>query len=174
VADQQPRLDEQAERIVRECVRDVMLAVVLSPYRSADLLIVLYRNGRMVLELPNDVLFDSGQTAIKKDGQAALARVATVLKTIPGRRFQVAGNTDDVPIEKSRFASNWELSASRAVEVVRLLVKQGVAPGALSAAGYGEFDPVASNATPEGKARNRRIEITLQPNVEELVAVPGH
>jgi chemotaxis protein MotB len=130
------------------------------------------RDGRMVIELANDVLFDSGQTAVKQGGQKAIAQVAAVLRTIPGRRFQVAGHTDNVPIETSRFRSNWDLSTARAVEVVRILVTQGVKPELVSAAGYGEFDPISPNDTPAGKAKNRRIEITLQPNIDELVAVP--
>jgi chemotaxis protein MotB len=130
------------------------------------------RNGRLVIQLPNDVLFDSGQTAIKPAGREALLQVAQVLATVPERTFQVAGHTDNVPIQNARFPSNWELSTARAVEVVKLLVAQGVAPGELSAAGYGEFDPVASNDAPDGRAKNRRIEITLQPNLEERVAAP--
>jgi chemotaxis protein MotB len=133
---------------------------------------VTTRNGRLVLQLPEDVLFDSGQAALRPAGKDALAQVAQVLATVPGREFQVAGHTDNVPIQTSHFASNWDLSAARAVEVVRLLVVRGVDPKALSAAGYGEFDPVASNDTADGRARNRRIEITLQPNLEELVAAP--
>jgi chemotaxis protein MotB len=100
------------------------------------------------------------------------AQVARVLATIPGRAFQVAGHTDNVPIDSARFPSNWELSTARAVEVVKLLVSQGVGPKTLSAAGYGEFDPVASNDAPDGRAKNRRIEITLQPNLDELVVAP--
>jgi chemotaxis protein MotB len=130
------------------------------------------RDGRMVIELANDVLFDSGQTAVKPEGQKAIAQVATVLRTIPGRRFQVAGHTDNVPIETSRFRSNWDLSTARAVEVVRLLISHGLKPELVSAAGYGEFDPISPNDTPAAKAKNRRIEITLQPNIDELVAVP--
>jgi chemotaxis protein MotB len=138
---------------------------------SGELKIVL-RDGRMVLQLSNDVLFDSGQTDIKPGGQTALQEVAAVFKTLGGRRFQVAGHTDNVPIKNERFASNWELSTARAVQVTRYLVSQGVKPEVLSAAGYGEFDPVSGNADGAGRAKNRRIEITLQPNIDELVAVP--
>jgi len=138
---------------------------------AGDLSIVL-RDGRMVLQLPNDVLFESGQVDIKPRGQAALKQIATVFKTLEGRHFQIAGHTDNVPIETARFPSNWELSTARGVDVVRFLVAQGVAPGLLAAAGYGEFDPIASNDDSKGRARNRRIEITLQPNVDEMVAVP--
>jgi chemotaxis protein MotB len=131
------------------------------------------RNGRLVIQLPNDVLFDSGQTAIKPAGKEALVQIAQVLKSVQGRKFQVAGDTDNVPIQNARFPSNWELSTARAVEVVKLLVAQGLDPKALSAAGYGEFDPVAGNDTAESRAKNRRIEITMQPNLDELVAAPA-
>ena len=135
-------------------------------------LAVKLREGRMVLVLPNDVLFDSGKTQLKPAGKAALANVAQVLTTIQQRRFQVAGHTDDQPIQVSPFGSNWELSSARAVVVVNFLIQQGVGPSALSAAGYGEFDPVIPNDSSEGRARNRRIELVLQPNIDELVAVP--
>jgi chemotaxis protein MotB len=133
---------------------------------------VAMRAGRLVIQLPNDVLFDSGQTAIKPAGNDALSQLATVLVTVHGRSFQVAGHTDNVPIQTAHFRSNWELSTARAVQVVHLLVSRGVPPGELSAAGYGEFDPLASNETAEGRTKNRRIEITLQPNLDELVAAP--
>ena len=134
---------------------------------------VALRNGRMVIQMANDVLFDSGKTDIKQAGKATLANVATVLRTIADRKFQIAGDTDNVPINTPYFPSNWELSTRRAVEVVHFLVNQGMAPDVLSAAGYGEFDPIASNASHDGRAKNRRIEITLQPNIDELVAVPN-
>ncbi|HZU82609.1 MAG TPA: OmpA family protein [Polyangiaceae bacterium] len=129
---------------------------------------VVIRDGRMLIALPNDVLFDSGRTDIKADGQATLANVATVLAGIPDRHFLVAGHTDDVPIHTARFPSNWELSTARAVEVTRLLVADGMRPQVLAAAGYGEFDPVVANDSPEHRAQNRRIEIVLEPNLSDL------
>jgi len=139
---------------------------------DAGQLKVATRAGRLVIQLPNDVLFDSGQTAIKPSGKEALGQLAKVLVSVHGRTFQVAGHTDNVPIQTARFPSNWELSTARAVEVVKLLVAQGVDGHELSAAGYGEFDPIAGNDTADGRAKNRRIEITLQPNLDELVAAP--
>jgi len=129
---------------------------------------VFLRDGRLVLALPNDVLFDSGRTQLKPAGRETLEQIAAVLRgpDIEGRRIQVAGHTDSVPIATSRFPSNWELSMGRAVEVVRLLLSQGVAPEALSAAGYAEHDAVAPNESAAGRARNRRIEIILQPDLE--------
>jgi chemotaxis protein MotB len=139
---------------------------------TGDLSIVV-RGGRMVLRLPNDVLFDSGSVELKPAGKKALTYVASALSTVTGRSFQVAGHTDTVPIQSARFASNWDLSTARAVEVVRFLVTDGgLKPALLSAAGYGEFDPVAPNITSADRAKNRRIEITLQPSIKELVPVP--
>jgi chemotaxis protein MotB len=138
---------------------------------AGDLRIVL-RDGRMVLQLPNDVLFDTARTDIKRAGRDALEKIASVLRTVHGHDFQVAGNTDNVPIETPQFPSNWELSSARALVVVHFLVGHGMDPTTLSAAGYGEFDPVASNDSAAGRAKNRRTEITVQPNIDEFVAVP--
>jgi chemotaxis protein MotB len=135
-------------------------------------LALVLRDGRMVLQLPNDVLFDSGRTELKPTGKDALSAIAEVMKTMQGRQFQVAGHTDNVPIHNDRFASNWELSSGRALRVVHYLMGQGVEGSMLSAAGYSEIDPVASNDTPVGRKQNRRTEITLQPNIDELVKVP--
>jgi chemotaxis protein MotB len=148
------------------------LALKFQKMIDAGELKVALRNGRMVLELPNDVLFDSGQTVIKPAGKQALSKIATILRTISDRHFQVAGDTDNVPIVTALFPSNWELSTRRAVEVVHFLVAQGMRPDLLSAAGFGEFDPIAPNDSAEGRAKNRRIEISLQPNIDELVSLP--
>ena len=129
---------------------------------------VVPRNGRLVIALPNDILFDSGSTVLKPAGQKALEKIATVLSTIEDRNFLVAGHTDNVPIKTGRYASNWELSTERAVNVVTFLVKKGMKPKVLSAAGYSEFDPVAGNDSEQNKALNRRIEIVLEPNISEL------
>lgn len=148
------------------------LALRLKKMTDAGSLSFSLRDGRMVLSLPNDVLFDSGSSTLSKPGIEALKQVAAVLRELPKRRYQVAGHTDDVPIQTAQFPSNWELSTARATRVVKLLADEGVPQGVLSAAGYGEFDPVAPNDVAPSRARNRRIEITLVPNVDELVAVP--
>jgi chemotaxis protein MotB len=148
------------------------LAVRLKEQIDAGDLQIVLRDGRMVLQLPNDVLFDTGRTEIKTAGQGALKAIAAVLKTLPDRSFQVAGHTDNVPIHNDRFPSNWELSSGRALRVTHFLMGQGVTPGTLSAAGYADVDPVGSNDNAEGRRRNRRTEITLQPNINELVRVP--
>jgi len=124
--------------------------------------------GRMVVELSENILFDSGKSELKKDGAEALTEVAGVLASIPDREFQIAGHTDNIPIKSARFPSNWELSTARAVTVARALASQGVPANRLSAAGYADTQSVASNDTPEGRQQNRRIEIVLMPNLDEL------
>jgi chemotaxis protein MotB len=133
---------------------------------------VIVRNGRMVLLLPNDVLFDTGRTELKPAGKDALEAVATVIASMPQRHFQISGHTDNVPIHNAQFASNWELSAGRALRVVHFLIGGGVKEANLSAAGYSDTDPIVSNLTTDGRRKNRRTEITLQPNIDELVQVP--
>ena len=134
---------------------------------------VKIRKGRMLISLPNDVLFDSGSATLKKAGQDAIAQVALALAGFSDRQFLVAGHTDDKAIHTSRFPSNWELSTERAVIVTRFLISKGMKPEALGAVGYGEFDPVVPNDTDEHRAQNRRIEIQLQPNLSELPSMEG-
>jgi chemotaxis protein MotB len=130
------------------------------------------RHGRIVLSLRNDVLFDEGKTELKPAGKAALTEIAQTLKTVASRSFQVAGFTDNLPIKSQEFPSNWELSTARAVVVVKFLSQAGVNPAVLSAAGYGEFDPIAANSDAANRTKNRRIEISLVPNIEELISLP--
>jgi chemotaxis protein MotB len=148
------------------------LALKLKRMIDAGELRILLRDGRMALQLSNDVLFDSGKSRIKTTGRQALEQIAAVLTSISDREFQVAGHTDNQPIRVSGYASNWELSTARALEVVKLMIGLGMDPGKVSAAGYSEFDPIADNSSEDGRARNRRIEITLVPNIDEIVAVP--
>lgn len=124
--------------------------------------------GRMVVELSENILFDSGRADLKAEGQAALTEVASVLASIADRDFQIAGHTDNIPIKSAKFPSNWHLSSSRALTVAIFLSDHGVPPVRLSAAGYADTQPAASNDTPEGRQQNRRIEIVLMPNLDEL------
>lgn len=125
-------------------------------------------DGRMVLALPTDVLFASGSASLSQEGEAAIAEVAKVLSSIEGRRFQVEGHTDNVPIHSRKYPSNWELAADRALTVVRTMTAAGMPGEALSAASYGEFRPAASNDTASGREANRRIEIVLVPDLSSL------
>jgi chemotaxis protein MotB len=148
-----------------------MLTNMLSKFKSliaAGKLRIKIRNGKMVLVLPSAVLFKSGKANLSKGGEETLSEVAPVLASIEGREFQVAGHTDDQPILKSEFTSNWQLSTARALSVVQFLQDKGVPPENLSAAGYSEYQPVAKNVPGQGKGQNRRIEIILMPNLDEL------
>jgi chemotaxis protein MotB len=138
---------------------------------GAGTLAVEVRKGKMLVQLGDQILFDPGQAALKPDGQTALRQVAQALKEIPDRDFLVAGHTDNQPIKSSPFGSNWELSTARAVTVVRFLQGEGVDPRRLAAAGYSEFDALADNATPQGRAQNRRIEIVVMPRMDELPGI---
>ncbi|UFS63634.1 OmpA family protein [Sulfurimonas sp. HSL-3221] len=131
-------------------------------------LTVSIEKGRIVINLPDEVLFASGSATVNKAGQEALAQIAKALAAFPDRRFQVEGHTDNVPIKSARFPSNWELSTARALSVVHLMIDEGVSADNVSAAGFGEFHPRATNETPEGRALNRRIEIIMLPNLEIL------
>ena len=124
--------------------------------------------GRMVVVLATDILFASGSASLSKDGKVAIAEVAQVLGGIPNRNFQVEGHTDNVPISTAAFASNWELAAARATHVVRAMIDAGMPPNRISAASFADTKPIAPNDAPETKAQNRRIEITIVPDLSSL------
>ncbi|NOY71805.1 MAG: OmpA family protein [Gammaproteobacteria bacterium] len=131
-------------------------------------LTVSIEQGRIVINLPNNVLFKSGSANLNSEGKEALAQIAAVLSQFSDRRFQIEGHTDNNPINSTRFPSNWELSTSRSLTVVHLLTAMDVAPENISAAGFGEFRPRADNETEEGRTLNRRIEIIMLPNLDIL------
>lgn len=139
---------------------------------AAGSLQVIVREGRMLIVMPTDVLFDSGRTLVRPDAVDGLATVAEALREIPGRRFRVDGHTDNVPIHTARFASNWELSAARAIAVAHILVEYGLDQRVVSIGGHAELDPVGPNDSDEHRGRNRRIEIVLEPNLSELPDLP--
>jgi chemotaxis protein MotB len=140
---------------------------------SSGKLKIRIQRGQMVVEMASNILFDVGKADLSDEGKLALGELAKILMTIPDRNFQVAGHTDNVPIESHKFPSNWELSTARAVTVVKFLQQGGVDAVHLSAAGYAEFLPAQSNDTEEGRSANRRIEITLMPNLDELPDLSG-
>lgn len=120
--------------------------------------------GKMTVQLKDKILFASGSARVGKEGEAALAKIADALKTVNGKIIRVEGHTDDVPTGGGQFPTNWELSLARAMAVVRTLQDSGVDPMTLSAAGYGQYQPIAANDSPENRSLNRRIEIVLAPD----------
>ncbi len=133
---------------------------------------VRVRDGRLVMRLPESVLFPSGKAELSREGELALMEVAVILRAFPDRRFMVAGHTDSAKVSGEPYKDNWELSMARALVVTRFLVEAKIKPQALVAAGYGEFDPIASNQTDAGQRENRRIELVLLPDLSELPTLP--
>lgn len=130
---------------------------------------VAFRNGQMIIKLPSRILFPSGSADLSEEGLAALAEIASILKEFKDRRFMVAGHTDNVPLKNNkRYKNNWYLSTARAISVVEFLVEAGFNPANLAASGYGEFAPIAPNDIDSNRELNRRIEIIVVPNLEEL------
>jgi chemotaxis protein MotB len=122
--------------------------------------------GKLTVNMVDAVLFDSGRAEVKKEGLEVLQKVIDILKGVQDKAIRIEGHTDNVQIVGNltkRFPTNWELSAARAINVARYLQQQGIDPALLAAVAYGEYKPVASNDTDEGKAKNRRIEIILVP-----------
>ena len=146
----------QVEREILE--RNQIYEDVLSRFQSlidGGRLTVNIVRGRMVIQLPQDILFQSGSAALAAEGRQTLQEVGGVLTELADRSFQVEGHTDDVPIATPRFPSNWELSSGRAMSVIAVLLDSGVSPSNLSGAGYGEC-----------RQLNRRIEIVMLPNLD--------
>ena len=115
----------------------------------------------LVISLREVGFFESGSARMKSASQGALDRIAGVLSK-RDYRLRIEGHTDNAPIHTAQFPSNWELSTSRATEIVRLLIlRDGFSPARLSAAGYAEYHPVASNLTPDGRGMNRRVDIVI-------------
>jgi len=119
----------------------------------------------LVITFVADVLFDSGKATIKQESMPALGKVAVVLReNVPDLKVGIEGHTDNQPIKYSGWKSNWELSTARALGVLHMLIeKEGIPPERLSAVGYGEYHPVASNDTAEGRQMNRRVEVVILP-----------
>ncbi len=122
--------------------------------------------GKLTVNMVESILFDSGKADVKSGGLKVLEKVIDVLKDVKDKSIRIEGHTDNVKIGgvlAKKYPTNWELSAARAVNVARYLQQQGIDPALLSACGFGEYKPIAPNDTPEGRAKNRRIEIVLVP-----------
>ncbi len=173
---------QRAETLERIKARFEMLRQKLQKLTSLGLDVKI-RNNRMVISLPGDVLFSSGRDTLRKNGKDILLKVAEVIRgdaSLASRQYQVAGHTDNQPLKKHAgdFHDNWGLSLMRARQVLVFLIAPaddkkdpggGLDPKHWSASGYGSTDPIASNSTPAGRAQNRRVELVLMPNVEEML-----
>jgi chemotaxis protein MotB len=120
--------------------------------------------------MSDKLLFKSGSAAIESKGKEAIQVLAGVLDKTPDIDILVEGHTDSIPIRTAIYRDNWDLSVARATSIVRILTDEyQIAPIRLTASGKGEYSPKASNATPEGRATNRRTEIILSPKLDEIM-----
>ena len=174
--DQVEALQKQVADLEQEKAMTAQMAHSLENEMRADLeskdVTISKLQGKLTVNILDRVLFDSGEAVLKPDGEAVIRKIAALLAAHPNLKIHVIGHTDNVPVRptaRSKFASNWELSTARALAAVHFLTEQaGVDPRRVGAVGYGEFRPIADNATAEGRSKNRRIAITILP--EELAA----
>lgn len=170
---QSPEAEVRREQQVRQ-VRNMADEIrrVLEPLSRTGQVTVTEGAHGISVEINASVLFASGEAAL---GPAATAPLRAVASVLAGADFpvKVEGHTDDTPINTFRFPSNWELSSARASSVVRLFIDAGVDPATLTAAGYSDQRPIGDNATPEGRARNRRVTILIESMFEAPDAPSG-
>ncbi|MGC8825320.1 MAG: OmpA family protein [Bacteroidales bacterium] len=154
-------------RALRNVVSDALLGF------EGEGLSVDIRNGKVYVSLEENLLFPSGSTTVNARGKDALKKLAQVLERNPDINITIEGHTDNVPYKsKGDIKDNWDLSVMRATAIIRILLEnKGIDPKRLTAAGKGEFSPVASNKTVEGRAKNRRTEIILTPKLDELFKI---
>jgi len=137
---------------------------------KSDELSVEIKNGKVYVSMSDKLLFKSGSAAIETKGTEAIMVLADVLNKNKDIDILVEGHTDNIPIKTALYHDNWDLSAARAISIVRILTDEyQISPLRLTASGKGEFSPRASNSTPEGRASNRRTEIILSPKLDELM-----
>lgn len=146
------------------------MADALKGFNSNELSVSI-KNGKVYVSLQENLLFPSGSAVVNPKGKQALGRLAGVLAINPDINVNIEGHTDSIPI-KGRYEDNWALSVARATSIVRILTKDyGVEPVRIIASGHSLYDPVDTNVTKEGRARNRRTEIILSPKLDELYRI---
>ncbi len=133
---------------------------VMKDFEKSKKLVIFQNSRGIVIRVTDTALFDSGKAEIKSDAVEAIDNLAGVLTKIR-KDIQIEGHTDDIPINSPLYPSNWELSSSRATSIVRRFVNMGMEPSRLTAIGYSEFRPIAANDTPEGRSKNRRVDIVV-------------
>jgi chemotaxis protein MotB len=178
LADRERRIAELEREIARQdsiarrlnqLLRDALLGF------QADELSIEIKEGKVFVSMSDKLMFKSGSAEVEAKGKEALIILARVLNANPDFEIAVEGHTDNVPITNSKtYKDNWDLSVARATSMVRLLTDtHKVNPLRVTASGRGEYDPKATNGTPEGRAQNRRTEIILSPKLEELMKLIG-
>jgi chemotaxis protein MotB len=172
IADQAKRLKNFQDMI--QAQQDVMnklknsIADALMNYKT-DELTVYIKDGKVYVSLQEKLLFKSGSDVVNPKGKEALKTLANVLNGTKDITVMIEGHTDSIPIKTKQFGDNWELSTARAISVVRILTKDfGFDPNRITASGRSQFHPVKPNETAEGRAANRRTEVILSPDLNDL------
>ena len=159
-------IDQQqaATEALRKKIADALVG-----FKSNELTIT-NKNGKVYISMQESLLFPSGSAVVNPKGKEALSKVASVLNTSKDINIDIEGHTDSLAIHNKQFADNWALSTARATSIAHSLIDDySVSPVKLIASGRSYYDPVATNATPEGRAQNRRTEIILEPKLDELM-----
>ncbi len=145
------------------------IADALTGFNSNELTVTM-KNGRVYISMQEGLLFPSGSAVVNPKGKDALSKVASVLNTNKDINIDIEGHTDSLPIHTKMYEDNWALSTARATSIAHVLIDEyNVVPAKLVASGRSEYDPIASNSTPAGRAQNRRTEIILEPRLDELM-----
>ncbi len=178
IADSKLTIAEQAKRLkdlqaLIQSQKDILtklkktVADALINFKPDELTVEL-KDGRLYVSLQEKLLFKSGSAVVDPKGKEALQKLASVLNVTPDISITIEGHTDNVPVS-GKYEDNWSLSTARSTSIVRILIADSnVDPKTISAAGRAEFYPIADNASIDGKAKNRRTEIILTPNLAEL------
>ena len=173
IAAQRKRLEQlqsfiDQQQAATEALRK-KIADALVGFNSNELTITM-KNGRVYISMQEGLLFPSGSAVVNPKGKEALSKVASVLNTSTDVNIDIEGHTDSLPIHTKMYEDNWSLSTARATSIAHVLIDEyHVTPAKLVASGRSEYDPVATNSTPEGRALNRRTEIILEPKLDELM-----
>ncbi len=172
MAEQQERLRQLQELIDKQKAQTELLrqkmANALGNF-SPDQLSVFTKNGKVYVSLSEKLLFPSGSAVVNAEGKEALQQVAQALNENTDININIEGHTDSVPI-RLRFEDNWALSVARSTAIVRLLTHSyNIDPTRITASGRSQYEPIADNATAEGRSRNRRTEIILAPKLDQLM-----
>lgn len=170
--DQQSKLQQlqsliDRQRTQTEQLRKKMAQALVS--FSNEELSVFTKDGKVYVSLSEQLLFASGSAEVNKDGKSALETLSQAIIEQPDIHLNIEGHTDTVPI-RFRFQDNWALSVARSTAIVRILTEEfGIDPTRVVASGKSQYEPVADNTTPEGRAKNRRTEIILAPKLDQLM-----
>ena len=173
IAEQRRRLEQlqalidqqqKATEALRKKIADALVG-----FNSNEITVTM-KNGKVYVSMQESLLFPSGSAEVNPKGKEALSKVAAVLNAGKDINIDIEGHTDSLPIHTVKYADNWSLSTARATSIAHVLIDEyHVTPARLIASGRSQYDPVATNSTPEGRAKNRRTEIILEPKLDELM-----